>query len=139
MDAETNKKVLEGAQEPVTLDSMSTMMAVRIRADIQRATFRQISSEMKSEQVDERLSFEVPKIINIFFAGTMTKNISYFMESEYNTMDAADGETSLKFERTFLQFSNLGGAQGITNVKIGKFYPSFLFSFPTHRQLINLG
>jgi len=135
--AETSKMILEGAQGPVTLDTLSTMMAVRIRADIQRATFREISPEMKAEQVDERLSIEVPKIINFFFAGTVTKNISYFMESEYNTMDAVDGETSLIFERTFVQFSNLGGAQGVTNIKIGRFDPSFLFAFPTHRQQLN--
>ncbi len=34
-------------------------------------------------------------------------------------------------------FSNLGGKQGVANLKVGKFDPSGLFSFPTHRQQIN--
>ncbi|NOZ53769.1 MAG: TonB-dependent receptor [Gammaproteobacteria bacterium] len=135
--AETAKIILDGEQGPVTLDRLSNMMAVRLRADIQRATFDKISPAMKSEGVDERVSVEVPKIINFFFGGTVTKNISYFMEAEYNTMEARGGETSIIFERAFMQFSNLAGAQGVANVKIGRFDPSFLFAFPTHRQQLN--
>lgn len=135
--AETAKIKLEGAQGPVTLDKLSNMMAVRLRADIQKASFKDISSEMQAEEVDDRWSVEVPKIVNFFFGGTVTENISYFMESEYNTMEAHGGDTSVIFERTFMQFSNFGGKQGTTNLKIGKFDPSFLFSFPTHRQQLN--
>lgn len=52
-------------------------------------------------------------------------------------MEAHGGETSVIFERTFMQFSNLGGKQAAANLKVGKFDPSFLFSFPTHRQQLN--
>ncbi len=135
--AETSKITLEGAQGPVSLDTLSNMMAVRIRADVQRAYFREITPDMEAEGVDQRVSIETPKIINFYFGGTATKNISYFMETEYNTMEAHGGETSVIFERAFLQFSNLGGAQGVTNIKIGRFDPSSLFAFPTHRQQIN--
>jgi len=135
--AETSKMVLEGEQGPVTLDTLSTMMAVRIRADIQRANFREISPAMDAEGVDQRISVEVPKIVNFFFGGTATKNISYFLEAEYNTMESNGGETSVKFERGYMQFSNLGGAQGVTNIKVGRFDPSSLFAFPTHRQQLN--
>lgn len=133
----TAKIKLDGAQGPVTLDTLSNMMAVRLRADIQKASFKNISTGMQDEGVDERWSVEVPKIVNFFFGGTVTKNISYLMESEYNTMDAVDGETFVKFERTFMQFSNIGGSQGVANIKVGAFDPSSLFAFPTHRQQLN--
>lgn len=134
---DTAKIKLEGAQGPVTVDEISNMMAVRLRADIQKASFRDISDDMQSEGVDDRVSIEVPKIVNFFFGGTVTKNISYFLESEYNTMEAHGGDTSVIFERGFMQFSNLGGTQAAANLKVGKFDPSFLFSFPTHRQQLN--
>ncbi len=129
---ETAKIVLDGAQGPVTLDKLSNMMAVRLRGDIQKASFK----NEPGGGVDDRLSIEVPKIVNFFFGGTVTKNISYFMESEYNTMEGGS-EASVKFERTMMQFSNIGGVQGAANVKVGRFDPSFLFSFPTHRQQLN--
>ncbi len=131
--AETAKIILDGAQGPVTLDKLSNMMAVRLRGDIQKAKFK----NEPGNGVDDRWAIEVPKIVNFFFGGTVTKNISYLMESEYNTMDAVNGETFVKFERTFMQFSNIGGAQGVANIKVGNFDPSFLFSFPTHRQQLN--
>ncbi len=134
---ETAKITLDGAQGPVTLDNLSNMMAVRFRGDIQKASFDNVSDEMQAEGIDDRVSVEVPKIVNFFFGGTVTKNISYFLESEYNTMDADNGETFVKFERAMMQFSNLGGAQGVANLKVGSFDPSFLFSFPTHRQQLN--
>ncbi|NOX76994.1 MAG: hypothetical protein GXP17_10365 [Gammaproteobacteria bacterium] len=134
---ETSKIKLDGAQGPVTLDRLSNMMAVRFRGDIQKASFDNISDEMQAEGVDNRVSVEFPKIVNFFFGGTVTKNISYFLESEYNTMDAQGGDTYVKFERAMMQFSNIGGAQGIANVKVGNFDPSFLFAFPTHRQQLN--
>lgn len=36
---ETSKVVLDGAQGPVTLDKLSNMMAVRLRGDIQKASY----------------------------------------------------------------------------------------------------
>lgn len=136
--AETAKIKLPGAQGPVTVDKLSNMMAVRIRGDIQTASFKNVSDDMQAEGVDERVSIELPKIVNFFFGGTVTKNLSYFLESEYNTMEShGGGETAVRFERGFMQFSNLGGKQGLANVKVGKFDPSFLFAFPTHRQQMN--
>lgn len=132
---ETAKDILEGAQGPVTIDKISNVMAIRIRADVQRASFEEVTDEMKNENVREQWDFDVPRIVNLFFGGTATKNISYFMETEFNTQES--GEPAVRFERTFLIFSNLGGKQGIANLKIGKFDPSGLFSFPTHRQQIN--
>ena len=129
---DTAKIKLDGAQGAVTVDKLSNMMAVRLRGDIQKASFK----KEPGGGVDDRWAIEIPKIVNFFFGGTVTKNISYFMESEYNTMDGG-AETSVKFERTMMQFSNIGGAQGVANVKVGRFDPSSLFSFPTHRQQLN--
>jgi len=133
---DTAKIKLDGAQGPVTLDTLSNMMAVRLRGDIQKASFKNISPEMQSEGVDERWSVEMPKIVNFYFGGTVTKNISYFIESEYLSLEAG-GEATVIFERTFMQFSNLGDKQTVANLKVGTFDPSFLFSFPTHRQQLN--
>jgi len=132
---DTAKTVLEGAQGPVTIDNISNIMSMRIRADVQRASFEQVTNEMKAENVREQWDIDVPRIVNLFFGGTATKNLSYFLETEFNTQEG--GEPAVKFERAFLIFSNLGGKQSVANVKVGAFDPSGLFSFPTHRQQIN--
>ncbi len=131
--AETAKSQLEGEQGPVTLDQLSNMFAIRIRADIQKASFEQVKDGMKADGVNEQTAIDVPRIINLFFGGTATKNLSYFTEAEFNTQEDG-GDTAVKFERAYLQFSNLGGKQGVANVKVGNFDPSSLFAFPTHRQ-----
>ncbi|VAX01504.1 hypothetical protein MNBD_GAMMA19-344, partial [hydrothermal vent metagenome] len=128
---DTAKIKLDGAQGPVALDTLSNMMAVRLRGDIQKASFK----NEPGDGVDDRWAIEMPKIVNFFFGGTVAENISYFIESEYNTMES--NEPSVKFERVVMQFSNLGGAQGVANLKVGNFDPSSLFSFPTHRQQLN--
>lgn len=133
--SDTAKQVLEGEQGPVTLDSISKIMAVRIRADVQRASFEDENTAMKDDNVREQWDVQVPKIVNLFFGGTATKNLSFFLETEYNTQEG--NESPVRFERSFLIFSNLGGKQGIANLKIGRFDPSGLFSFPTHRQQLN--
>ncbi|HHH36434.1 MAG TPA: hypothetical protein ENK48_06350 [Gammaproteobacteria bacterium] len=133
--ADTAKHVFDGEQGPVTLDDISKIMAVRIRADVQRAAFEEVTDDMKNDNVREQWDVEVPKIVNLFFGGTATRNISFFMETEYNTQEGS--EASVKFERSFLIFSNLGGRQGLANLKVGRFDPSGLFSFPTHRQQLN--
>jgi hypothetical protein len=116
---DTAKIKLDGAQGPVTLDTLSNMMAVRLRGDIQKASFK----EEPGDGVDDRWAIEIPKIVNFFFGGTVTENISYFMESEYNTMEGGD-EASVKFERVMMQFSNIGGAQGVANVKVTRYSTS---------------
>jgi len=128
---ETAKIKLDGAQGPVTLDKLSNMMAVRLRGDIQKASYK----DEPGNGIDDRVEINLPTIVNFFFGGTVTKNISYFLESEYNTMESTDA--SVKFERAVMQFRNIGGAQGVANVKVGNFDPSSLFSFPTHRQQLN--
>jgi len=130
----TAKHVFEGEQGPVTVDDISKIMAVRIRADIQRPSFKQETDEMKADGVRSDVDIVVPKIVNLFFAGTAKENLSFYTEVEYNSTEG--GEAALKFERAFLLFNNLGG-QSIANVQVGAFDPSGLFAFPTHRQQLN--
>lgn len=128
-DGGTVKKSLFGGPlNGVTLDKISNYMAIRVRADIQQASFKE-----ETEATDD-VDIIVPNVINIFFAGTATKNISFFLEGEYATQEGHGG--GLIFERAFLAFSNLGGQQ-IANIKVGEFDPSAMYSFPTHRQQIN--
>lgn len=129
------KTKLEGEQGPVTLDQISNIMAVRIRADIQQVSFEQETDAMKEAGVTEGVDFETPRIVNVFVAGTAREDLSYYLEIESNTNESPD--PSLKFERAFLQFSNLGGRQSLANVQVGRFDPSALFAFPTHRQQLN--
>jgi len=127
------KNVFDGEQGPVTLDNISSILAVRIRADIQRPSFRQETAAMKTDGVRNQVSVEVPKIVNLFIGGTARDNLSYFVEAEYNTQEEP---TFLKFERAFLIFDNLG-KQGLANIQVGQFDPSGLYAFPTHRQQLN--
>ena len=127
------KHVFEGDQGPVTVDDISKIMAVRIRADIQRPSFKQETDDMKNDGVRSDVDIVVPKIINLFFAGTAKENLSYYTEVEYNGTEEG---ASLSFERAYLLFNNLGG-QSIANVQVGVFDPSGLFAFPTHRQQLN--
>lgn len=124
------KHLLGGELNGVTLDDVSNYLAVRLRADIQQASY----ADNDATEASDDVNIVFPNVINLFFAGTAAKDISFFFEAEYATQEGH--EPALAFERSFLTFSNLGGAQ-VANVKIGVFDPSAMYSFPTHRQQLN--
>ena len=124
------KHLLGGELNGVTLDDVSNYMAVRLRADIQQASFA--DSNITDASDDPDIIF--PNVVNIFFAGTATEDISFFFETEYATQGGE--EPALRFERSYLSFNNLGGQQ-VATVKVGNFDPSAMYSFSTHRQMIN--
>jgi len=131
-DGGTKKKHLLGGElNGATLDDISNYMAVRLRADIQQASFDD-STIIGDASDDPDIIF--PNVVNIFFAGTATEDISFFFETEYATQGAEP--PALRFERTYLSFDNLGGQQ-VATIKVGNFDPSAMYSFPTHRQMIN--
>lgn len=130
----TLKRLLGGELNGVTLDDVSNFFAVRLRADVEKASFSDTTGPMDELDVRDDPDIVFPRTINLFFAGTATKNISFFMEGEFDTQDPA--ESALAFERSFLVFDNIGGHQRV-NFKIGKFDPSAFYSFPTHRQHLN--
>lgn len=125
----TVKQLLGGPLNGATLDEISNYMAVRLRADVQKPNFRDKGATETSDEMD----IVFPNVVNIFFAGTATKDISFFMEAEYATRGEEEG---LGFERTYVMFDNLGGQQ-MANIKIGVFDPASFFAFPTHRQQLN--
>lgn len=124
----TGKDLYGGPSNGVTLDSIDNFLAVRLRADIQQASFKEPT------EATDKAEVIFPNVINLFFAGTATKNISFFLEGEYATQEGHGA--GLIFERAFMVFDNLGGYQ-VANVKVGIFDPSAFFSFPTHRQQLN--
>jgi len=124
------KHLLGGETNGVTLDDITNLMAVRVRADIQQPNFNVEADTETSTDPD----IVFPNVINLFIAGTMAQDISFFGEIEYATREGHD--PALRFERAFMAFDNLGGHQ-VANVKVGVFDPSSMYSFPTHRQQIN--
>ncbi|HHJ35436.1 MAG TPA: hypothetical protein ENJ87_06700, partial [Gammaproteobacteria bacterium] len=125
------KHLLGGELNGATLDDISNYMAVRLRADVQQASFKD-NSVIGEANDDPDIIF--PNVVNIFFAGTATKDIGFFFETEYATQGGED--PALRFERSYLSFNNVGGRQ-VANIKVGNFDPSAMYSFPTHRQMIN--
>lgn len=124
------KHLLGGEINGATLDDLSNLVAFRLRADIQQASFADPAVTESSE--DPNIIF--PNVVNIFVAGTLMEDLSFFGEIEYATQG---GEApALRFERVFMMFDNLGGPQ-VASVKIGNFDPSAMYSFPTHRQQLN--
>lgn len=124
------KHLLGGETNGATLDDLSNLMAIRVRADIQKPSFEDNTVTETADDVD----IVFPNIINVFVAGTVTDNISFFGEMEYATREGH--VPALAFERAFMVFDNLGGPQ-VANVKVGVFDPSAMYSFPTHRQQMN--
>jgi hypothetical protein len=129
----TMKDLFGGPLNGVTLDEISNFMAVRLRGDVQKANFRE-----QTEATDD-VEIVFPNVINLFFAGTATKNIGFFLEGEYAPGEGEE-EAAFGFERVALIFSNIAGdalGHQAVNFKIGSFDPSSMYSFPTHRQQIN--
>ncbi len=126
----TLKQLLGGPLDGATLGEISNYMAVRLRGDVQKANFRDNDATETSDEWD----IVFPNVVNIFFAGTATEDISFFMETEYAARGAE--EPALRFERAFVVFDNLGGQQ-MANLKIGVFDPASFYAFPTHRQQLN--
>ncbi len=125
----TLKDLFGGRLHAVTLDEITNILSVRMRADLQQANLRE------ETEATEKVDLVFPNIINLFLAGTATENIAYFIEGE---LDFAAGEHAegFEFERAMVIFNNLGGYQ-LANLKIGNFDPSTFFAFPTHRQQLN--
>ncbi len=113
---------------PVSLDPTRYIMAVRMRA--QALEWFKFTDKGSGEEFENQLNIAAPDILNILFAGTLKKNISYFFELEGNVRHEEFG-----LERGFFILNNLGG-YNIAGLRVGKFDPSPYFSYPTHRQFL---
>ena len=111
----------------VTLGLVHNYFAVRLRGNV----YRQFDFATENGVKDTKeLAF--PEIVNLFFAGTLTKNVGTFIEMEGNI---EEGE--VEFERSILSFNNLFSnwiGPDVAHLRFGKLDPSAYFSFPTHRQ-----
>ncbi|MFQ5627355.1 MAG: hypothetical protein ACE5I1_01235 [bacterium] len=116
---------------PVTVDPTRYILAVRLRAQpIEWFKFTDKSPGEDEEGFDDQLNIATPDIVNILFAGTMAKNISYFFELEGNAR-----HEEFVLERGFFILSNIGG-YNIASLRVGRFDPSSYFSYSTHRQFL---
>ena len=111
----------------VTLDYVHNYFAVRLRGNF----YRQFDFDEQNKVKDTKeLAF--PEIINLYFAGTLAKNVGTFIEMEGNLE-----KEEVAFERSVLTFNNLlhnWVGPNVAHLRIGKLDPSAYFSFPTHRQ-----
>ena len=129
----------------VTLDDVSNYFAVRYRGNfVRRFDFHRENEvegeegegegEEEEEGAEDRVELVFPELINIFFAGTLAKNIGTFVEIEGNFE-----EEEIEFERGMISVNNLFRnviGPNVAHLRIGKLDPSAFFSYPTHRQQI---
>jgi len=111
----------------VTLDQVSNYLAVRLQGSFGR------NFDMDEGEGD-RAELAFPEILNIYFAGTFTRNVGGFVEIESNIKEGAT-ET----ERTILTINNIAArflGPDALQLRIGKLDPSGFYSYTTHRQQI---
>jgi hypothetical protein len=117
-DGGTTKKKKLG---DLTLDDVTNYVGVRLRGNVAQYV-------ASSSASDDKEQFAFPEIFSVFTAGTLARNVGFFVELESNL---GDGETGI--ERAFISFNNLGG-HNLAHVRVGRFDPSAFWSYPTLRQ-----
>jgi hypothetical protein len=127
----------------VTLDDVSNFLALRYRGNfVRRFDFHKVEEQTAEEAgaggeesgPEDRTELAFPQIVNIFFAGTLARNLGTFVEIEGNF-----AEEAVEFERGLLTLNNLLHTfvgPNVAHLRAGKLDPSAFFSYPTHRQLI---
>jgi len=76
----------------------------------------------------DQTEIATPPLFRLLTAGTIAKNVSFFMSAQ----TLFEKESAFELEKAFMVFDNLGG-QDIAHIRIGRHDPSSYFSFPTHR------
>lgn len=119
---------------PVSVDPTRFIIAVRLRGQVveyfKYTDIPVTNEEGEKEELEDQINLATPDIVNLFFAGTLAKNVSFFFELEGNARLEETG-----FERAFFLIDNIG-LPGLASVRIGRFDPSAYFSYPTHRQML---
>ncbi len=106
----------------LTLDQVSNYLG----ALFQTTAVQHVSLKRKVSGTDEKTEVGTPKVFRLFTAGTITKNVGFFVEVE-STLN----ETELG--RAFVTLNNLG-SHNWGHLRIGKIDPSAFASYSTHRQ-----
>ena len=121
-------------------DTVSNYMAFRLRGNaVRNFDYKRGNGPGSDGDPEDRTELGFPQTFNLFTAGTFTKNVGFFVELETN-FEEDDGDQVL-FERTFVSFNNLAsslGYQNVAHLRFGKIDPSAFFSYPTHRQLLDV-
>ena len=117
----------------LSLDDFANYTGVRLRGNVLRShTFKQqnpTAAEPGTVHNNSELGF--PEVFSLFTAGSLTKNIGFFVELESNLEESSTG-----VERAFMTFNNLGG-NNLANIRVGRIDPSATFSFSTLRQQLD--
>ncbi len=117
----------------LSLDDFANYTGVRLRGNVLRSHhFKQQNpptAEAGTVHNNSELGF--PEVFSLFTAGTVTKNIGFFVELESNLEKSSTG-----IERAFMTFNNLGG-NNLVNIRVGRIDPSATFSFSTLRQQLD--
>ena len=120
-------------------DAVSNYMAFRLRGNAVRSfEYRRGDGPSSDGDPEDRTELGFPQTLNLFTAGTFTKNVGFFTELEANFEE--DDGNQVGFERTFVTFNNIGssfGFQDLAHLRVGKLDPSAFWSFPTHRQQLD--
>jgi hypothetical protein len=120
----------------VTLDDVSNYVGVGLFGTAVRHWdfTRQNPPGATPGVVQNKTEFGFPAVVELYVAGTATKNIGFFNEVYF---DVRGGGAEV--ERSFVTVNNLG-SHNWAHVRVGKFDPSAYFSYGSERQQIgNVG
>ncbi len=106
----------------LTLDQVSNYFA----ALFQTTGVQHVSLKRKVAGTDEKTEIGKTKVFRFFTAGTITKNVGFFVEAQ-----STGGEIAL--EHSYISLNNLG-PDNWAHLRIGKIDPSAFSSYSTHRQ-----
>ena len=81
--------------------------------------------------VENKTEFTFPRNFVLFAAGTVTKNVGFFVELGH---DVKEGDAEV--ERGFVTFNNLG-SHNLAHLRVGKFDPNAFSSYTTVRQQLS--
>lgn len=114
----------------ISLDDVSHYLGVRLRGNVLRNDRFKQQSPAGTEPgiVENKSELGFPEVFSLFTAGTLSKNIGFFVELESNLKEGVTG-----VERAFLTFDNLIG-QDLIHIRVGRLDPSAASSFSTLRQ-----
>jgi hypothetical protein len=114
----------------LSLDDITNYTGFRLRGNVlKHYRFRQQNPAVAAPGVAlNKSELGFPEAFSLFTAGTLTKNIGFYVELESNL---EEGETGI--ERAFLTFNNLI-EENLATIRVGKFDPSAASSFSTLRQ-----
>lgn len=119
--------------DDISLDDVSHYLGARLRGNVLRSYRFKQQNPAGTEPgiVENKSELGFPEVFSLFTAGTLSKNIGFFVELESNLKERATG-----IERAFLTFDNLMG-QDLIHIRIGRLDPSAASSFSTLRQQLD--